>query len=477
MFSYLIKSHASLVEGYNLYTRSKRCAVRRSRLPHALWCFVLCVFAINVEAETITTLEVAIEQAIQNDPWLASSVERQKSLHSRGIAANTYPDPVLSFGVVNLPIDNFDFDQEPMTQLKVGVSQMLPRGDSLKLQKQKLDFQADETPLQRQERTANLRMIISILWLEAYQTQQSIKLIEQDQGLFEQLVAVAQLSYSSAIGKTRQQDLVRAQLELTRLEDRLLMLEQRHFAKRAALAELFPIENLGEILVEPKLENRLTTRNDLIARRPPLSLEEFNSSIQHPSVWVFEKRLSALQTDVDIAQQKYVPQWGVNASYGYRESTPQGIGRSDFFSIGMSVDLPLFTNNKQDKELSAAKSSVAALKSDKLLEQRKLYTGYRSSLAELNRLDKRLHIYFEKLLPQMSEQAESSLTAYTHNDGDFAEVMRARIAELNAKIDFLDIQIQRQKALAKLEYLLTDVHQVKPVVAGLDIAGELNNEN
>ena len=52
----------------------------------------------------------------------------------------------------------------------------------------------------------------------------------------------------------------------------------------------------------------------------------------------------------------------------------------------------------------------------------------------------------------MHEQAEASLTAYTNVTGDFSEVVRARIAELNANIASLDIEVERQKLRVQLNY-------------------------
>jgi hypothetical protein len=67
----------------------------------------------------------------------------------------------------------------------------------------------------------------------------------------------------------------------------------------------------------------------------------------------------------------------------------------------------------------------------------------------------------------MNEQAAASLTAYTNDDGDFAEVVRARIAELNAKIDALNIDVDRQKTIIQINYYLTASH------AENQIAGDL----
>ena len=72
--------------------------------------------------------------------------------------------------------------------------------------------------------------------------------------------------------------------------------------------------------------------------------------------------------------------------------------------------------------------------------------------SKLVRLNERQKLYQERLLPQMHDQAEASLTAYTNDDGDFAEVVRSRIAELNASIDALNINVERQKSIIQLNY-------------------------
>ena len=72
--------------------------------------------------------------------------------------------------------------------------------------------------------------------------------------------------------------------------------------------------------------------------------------------------------------------------------------------------------------------------------------------AELIRLTDRSALYRDRLLEEMHEQAEASLSAYTSDDGDFSEVVRARIAELNARVEALDIEINRLQTISQLNY-------------------------
>lgn len=154
------------------------------------------------------TLEAAIAQAIASDPWLNGSRYREDALTSESISASTLPDPKVSLMAANFPTDSFDINQEPMTQLTVGVSQMFPRGDSLALTSRQKQELAAQEPLLRQDRQDKVTATVTQLWLEAYRAQESIRLIEQDRALFEHLVDATKASYSSALGRARQQDII-----------------------------------------------------------------------------------------------------------------------------------------------------------------------------------------------------------------------------------------------------------------------------
>ena len=165
-----------------------------------------------------------------------------------------------------------------------------------------------------------------------------------------------------------------------------------------------------------------------------------------------DQKIEASKTAIELARQKYKPEWGINASYGYRDDDPQGNDRSDFLSVGIGIDLPLFTGNRQDKQVESAQSQAAAIKTEKWLLIRKMIADFEKSRTQLSRLNERHKLYNEELLPQMREQAEASLTAYMNDDGDFAEAVRARIAELNALIDSYAIDVTRQETIVRLNY-------------------------
>lgn len=406
------------------------------------------------QPNTLTlNLRTAINLAIQSDPWHDSSLQRQNALRDEATSAASLPDPTLSLKANNFPVDSFDINQEPMTQISVGISQMFPRGDSLGLihrQKQEL---AEQEPLLRANRQAETLKTVTTLWLEVFKAQESIRLIERDRELFEQLVDATKASYSSALGRARQQDVIRSQLELTRLEDRLTTLSLQQESSQEGLSEWIgnrARQPVAQVL--PQLEMR--TEELHLLTNPQNDHLLLSKITRHPKLKAFDQRISALRTSVELADQKYKPQFSLSAQYGYRADDSQGRDRSDLFSVGVAFDLPVFTSNRQDKDVSAALSKLKALISDKQLIIRQMTAELYSAATRLKRLEERRTLYDEQLLPQMAEQSEASLTAYDNDDGDFAEAVRARIAELNAKIEALNIAVEQQKTIATLNYLL-----------------------
>lgn len=413
--------------------------------------FVLAVAPVFAQPQLM--LDQAVRIAQENDPWLDGSRLRQEATESESVAAGALPGPRVSVGFANIAIDSFDFSQEPITQLVLGIDQAFPRGETRSLRRQQLLEASAQQPLMRSDRQAKVAVIVSQLWLESYRYSETIRLIEQDRSLFDYLADVAESAYSNALARTRQQDVIRAQLELTRLDDRLAALHQQNDMALAKLSEWLPRTEITSLQIStdfPDLRlshgNRINTLNEA---------DLSSALLEHPRLQILDQAIQMNSTAVALAKQKYKPQWGVKASYGYRADDPAGNDRADLFSIGLSFDVPLFTETRQDKAVQSAFARQEATKTDKALALRSMRASLGAALSALKRLDQRKAIYAERLLTDVHDQAEAALNAYTNDNGDFAEVMRARITELNSNIDFLNIRIDRLKTIAEINYFFT----------------------
>ena len=446
--------------------------------------------------QKVMTLDQAIQIALEYDAWQPSNQFSQQALLSDSVAAGALPNPKLTAALANIPTDSFDFNQEAMTQLVVGISQMFPRGDTLSLKQQQMQQMSEQYPYMREERRARVVLNVTQLWMDAYKARQSIALIQKDRALFDQLVDVSLASYSSAVGRTQQQDVVRAELERTRLEDRLTQLQQQQEMQEQQLGEWLrpvttvhmksgpvwasqwasswgsadrfglPAESSVDSLVAlPKIEILEPALSGLSQAPDDQMLAEY--FVLHPVVLQLDKVLDTKVTEVELAEQKYKPEWGVSANYGYRGSDASGRERADLLSVGVTLDIPLFSTVKEDHAVKSAVARSEAIKIDRHLLLRQMISAFNTAKAQQVRLDQREQLFTTRLLPQMHQQAQAALNAYRADNGDFSEVVRARIAELNAKIDALSIAVDQQKVVAQINYLLTQ-HIEQPSAVNMD---------
>ncbi|MDG1733267.1 MAG: TolC family protein [Thalassotalea sp.] len=459
---------------------------------------IICIFSNSVLANTVDSqnstqilrFEQAIKIAQKNDPWLSGNLHKQNAIESMSHVSNTLPDPKITIGVGNLAADSLDFDQEPMTQFNIGITQMFPRGDSLSIRQQQLREESEQYPLMREDRKAKVASTVGTLWLDAYYIDQSIRLVTQNRKLFEQLIDLTESSYASAKGNTSQQDVIRAEVELSKIDDRIVQLRQQKNRFQGQLSQWLSnyngnnseikesLFNFHNISLDQKLPNIDVLNSNLVFTDTWLPQEQLvNSFVKHPAVLALDRKLKAASTGITLANQKYKPEWGITASYGYRDDDPMGNERSDLMSLGVTFDLPLFTENRQDNEVKAAVSNTEVVKTERILLLRKLMASFNANKGRLQQLEQRFLLFNVRLIPQINEQIEASISAYTSDNGDFSEVIRARVSLLNANVDLLAIQVEKQKILLALNYLfIHDIRGINPLSNDNKNFSESHNE-
>lgn len=407
-------------------------------MDRKFWQLLLLLFPVAAPAADLT-LERAIDVAIASDPWLDGKRAEQRSLQAQSAAAGSLPDPQLSVSVSNLPLDTLSFSQEPMTQVRIGVSQAFPGGRKRELRAHRFEQQSAAAPLERAARRAALRRTLTLLWIEGARIQETSLLVEESRHRFEQLLAVTRARYNAATRRVQQQDVIRAQIELSRLEEQLIVLRSARDDVLARLTAWVPAEAIPADL------------SFVMPERPAAPAE--HSILMHPDIRALDQRVAAGRADVDLAEADRSPDWRVTTAWGIRDEDLSGRDLPDFFTIGVSVDLPLFRKRRQDELIEAAASRVSATESQRLLRARELRAEHREVVSVIRRLDEQLAFYNDTLLGQSAALARSALAAYQADETDFSDVIRAYVSDLDARIDALELKAKRQSAIARLDYL------------------------
>lgn len=416
----------------------------------------LLIAPVNAQQLRLTDIISAAQQA---DPWQHQSQALQQARLAQSQLAGQLPDPKWSAKLQNVPLDNFSFNQHAMTQLNLGFSQTLPRGDSLTLQQRQLALSAQQFPYQRQNRQAWIKRQIALLWLQVYLAKQQQYLIQQNKEAFVQLLAISQAHYANTLGSVRQHDVIAAQTELSQLDDKLSLSKQQQQTAIAQLLQWVDHSVSSERLSFERLDTEHQLSATTLLTTPQLDQAKLLTQLQnHPALLAIKQQQLASKTAVSLAKQAHKPQWQFSANYGYRDA-PSGIARSDFFSIGVSVDMPLWDSTAAEAGVTAATAKSEAIKLEQSLWLKQQMTQISALHAKLQLLEQRLSFYQQQLIQQSQQHAEATLTAYTNDDGSLPDVLRAQIMQLDTQMNQLQLQVDRLQVIHQLNYLLTSTKQ------------------
>lgn len=393
-------------------------------------------------ADAPLTLAEAERLALTNEPGVQAAMARAEANRERAISAGELPDPQIRAGLANLPTDTFDFDQEPMTQAQLGVRQMFPAGGSREAASRRFRAQARGQEASAEARRRAVRLQVREAWLDVRFQEASLATLREDRSLFADLVEVTRALYAE--GRQNQQDLLRAQLELSRLDDRMLDIGERIRVARAELARW-----LGRERVTRPLATGWPAWDEV-----PAEAVLADRLAGHPRLGAMREQIDAAEAGIEHARARYNPAWAVDASYGYRDGRDaMGGPRADFFSLMVSLEVPLFTGDRQDRDIAAAVRDRVAEEARWRDELRSMRRELGAALARWEQLGKRLALYDRDVIPQAGDQVEAALLAYQNDTGDFADVMRGHITLLDAHLERLRLKTERFITWARLDYL------------------------
>ncbi|HHH43491.1 MAG TPA: TolC family protein [Gammaproteobacteria bacterium] len=391
------------------------------------------------------TLEETERLALQADLTAPRFEALANARKEQAVAAGQLPDPKLKLGAMNLPIDSFDRKQENMTQMQVGIQQSFPPGRTLGLRSEQAEVLAGADQARARSMTRQVLRDVRERYLDIFYQVEAGRIIDSSRELFDQLLEVTRFYYAQ--GRKNQQDVLRASVELSLLDDRRTRVRTEEDKLRADLARL-----IGPQAAYRPLSETFPDFGDL-----PSRAELDAAIITHPSLQADDIVVEAGQVGVNIARQNYKPGWMLDVTYGNRAGdNPDGSSRDDFLSAMVIMDIPLFTGKRQDRQLATRQQEVEAARlkrdDDYLRLKRQLDADY----AEWLRLDERLKLYRDTIFPEAIQNAEASLTAYQSGVTDFTGVMRARITELDVKLQKLRLRVDKAKAEARLLYLASN---------------------
>lgn len=399
----------------------------------------------SVYAEQTLTIERAVQIALARDTLINVYQSRSDAFKEQSIAEDALPDPQMKFGLMNLPTDTFKRNQEPMTQIQLGIQQMFPRGNTLEIKSQRAIGMSmvEEARLENQRRKVTRE--VRETWLDLYYWLNAERVVKDSRNFFKKLASVTKQQY--AAGRQKQQDVIRSELELGMLDDREINIRTQLEMTRTQLEKF-----VGNSASKININNVL----------PEFLLVQINkfSSDQHPLITMQQAMVNIGEKNVELAKQSYKPSWMLDLTYGQREDTPNGTKRADFISAMVKFDLPLFTDDLQDKKVSASKHRLNSALNTKEDAKRDLKRKWDSTLLKEVRFAQRAEKYTHSLVPKAKENTKAAFFSYQSGRSGFTALMRAQIIELETQLRALRLEVEHKKAQAQLLYFIGENDEV-----------------
>ena len=352
-------------------------------------------------------LAALVGEALANNPDLSAATAYAHAARQRPAQASALPDPVLAVGYTNESWA-WSLGTLPDSNLAFIVSQELPFPGKRGLREQIASLDADQV----EQQVARARLTVAAAVRRAYygllQSRTLIDLTREQSDLWRQIEGVARGRYS--VGQGNQQDVLRTQVELTRVGQGLAEQEAEASIRLAEINRL-----LGRP-AEATLDASFALGETGAAEPLPTELERLRPL--SPELSAARIAIDRARVAVDLARKEYRPDFNVQGGYMNRG------GLDPMWQAGVSLNLPLRRGRRAgavaeaEAILTAARSRLAAVEL-----QLRLRTQER--LAQLDASRTIATLYHEGIVPQDRMSVEAAIASYQSGRVPFITVLES----------------------------------------------------
>jgi outer membrane protein TolC len=384
------------------------------------------------------TLEQLVGDAVRENPQLKSMRAKWEAMKERPAQERTLPNPMLTYS----GMDMIDGGTWPDTQEKrVMVQQEFPWFGKLGLKGKVAEKDAESMQREYEAMQREVIMMVKESYFDLYATQRALSITRAEEDVLKQMQKIAEAKYG--VGETTQQDVLKAQAEISMLKARILELEQQQAVLKAKLNQLLnrrADSPLGLAVTEPQREFEFQA--DQL-----FGLAEKN----RPEIKQARAQIERSQRERDLMKKEFLPDYRLGVEYRNVGVDWSDFSRSDnmvMFTIG--IDLPIW----QTKYRAGVREANKMIESTQAaLEAAETQTSYDVQDASFKLLTARrsLDLYASALVPQAEARFHASEAGYQTGKVDFLDLLESERFLLNARVMAVMAEGNVGMQLARLE--------------------------
>ena len=391
-------------------------------------------------AEAPVPLSTLLNEAAQNNPDILAARRAWQAAAQVPSQVSTRPDPevtVQQFSVGS-PRPFAGYSNSEFAYIGFGASQDLPFPGKLKLKGEAAEREA-AIARQRWEsvRRSILQQVKDTYFQIAY-IQQTLGVIERNGRLLEQIEKIADARYRT--GQGNQRDVLKAQLERTKLQRELVHHHEVMQTEQARLRKLLNHSvEWQDVTPEMLVETPITvTIDDLLAK----------IRTENPEVAGEREAINRQSLQVEMARKDRYPDFSVQ--YMWQHTADQF---RDYYVASFSARIPIYRRRKLNPEMTQAIEELNQSRREYESQVQSAFFEVRSQYIAAETASEMLKIYREGLIPQALASYQAGLAAYQTGRLDFESLLAGFIDVLNFDEEYWKALADRETALAKIEQL------------------------
>ncbi len=401
--------------------------------------FLACPILAQQSLEVVS-LDQLIEEALKNNPEIQAARKKFEAAKARPSQEASLPDPAIGFMSTNMGniIPFTTIRSDPLSNAGVSITQEIPFPGKLKL---KGEMAEKEAQSEFQNHIATRLKVISrvkVAYYELYYLHKAIEVVSKNKDLLEKLAKIAEAKYT--VGKGIQQDVLKAQTEISVLIARLTSLEQRRDSTVAEINSILNRPPYGQLGRPADFEKALL----------PYSMEELikMAHANSPIVKARRELIDRNSVALNLAKKQYYPDLMVGGFYG-----ATGGGFRDMWQLRFDVKLPLYFWRKQRYGVEESAQGLIQARKEFENTMQLINFNVKDQYLQAMASERLLNIYSKGIIPQATLALESSLAGYEVGAVDFLTLLNNFVTVLEYEINYYEELTSFQKAVARLEEL------------------------
>lgn len=397
----------------------------------------LCLFAfaltLRAEEGPFGPREL-LSELFQRNPEILAARSRFDAATKRPSPAGTLPEPTATYSNFGVGHPFSRLNGSEFAYHGFSVSQEFPFPGKLALASEEAKREADSERQKYEAVILDMTSRLKVAWYEWLAGNKAIELTRKHSDLLARFEEIARNRYT--VGKGLQQDVLKAQLEVSNLEQQLAMLDEKRQRVEAEIASL---------LAEPSVALRAPAE---IQPTPfSMSLDDLlKSTADSPTVRGEQKMIDARAVGINRSLKDFRPDFA--ASFQWMRT---GTNFPDYYQATVQVKIPIYYARKQRYALEESFSRLNEAKQNYRAAQQQAIYGVKDQYLTIQSTERILNLYKSTLMPQAQLTVDSSASAYEVGSIDFLTLVSNLTNLISLERQYYDELARHEEAIARLE--------------------------